>query len=553
MPHSHYYAHGSGFSGSACMPPAVFYMPQTAVCTAATKNTERALTGHDENMEEIKKLLAQCVRYAVEKGLCMPQDMYFVQNRLLDLFGLDSPFEGDAAVTDSLPAMLERLTDLAAQNGMLRDNTPSMREIFDNRVAGCLLMPPSQVTERFTDIREHLGMEKATAWFYEMCRNSNYIRTAQIARNICYCAPSPYGEVEITINLTKPEKDPKEIAMARSAPAGSYPACQLCVQNVGYAGRINHPPRALLRTIPITLNGEQWHFQYSPYVYFNEHCIALSEKHIPMEINRATFRRLADFQHQFPHYFIGSNAGLPIAGGSILSHLHFQGGRYILPMMRASERRQYPAPVCGVTMSVLNWPMPVLRLRSRSTEALIDAASAVTSAWEAYSDPESGIFAVTDGEKHNTVTPIMHNENGELILDIVLRNNITSPDFPLGVFHPHPCRHHIKRENIGLIEVMGLFILPGRLKSELEETAKYLAGEAFIEEKVISHKQWADSFRSKYSCLSFASAYDAVKQELAVLCMQLLGDAAVYKDDAAGHAGLDRFIASVNFSAEGRA
>lgn len=494
-------------------------------------------------MEDIKTLIAQCVDFALEKGLCMPQDRYYVQNRLLALFELDAPGACEEKNGD-FPAILEKMTDYAAEKGMLPADTPTFREIFDNKIAGCMLMPPSQVSEHFFAIRDKDGIEAATAWFYALCRNSNYIRTAQIAKNIRYSAPSPYGEVEVTINLTKPEKDPREIALALSAPSAAYPACQLCVENVGYAGRINHPPRVLLRTIPITLGGEQWHFQYSPYVYFNEHCIALSQQHTPMEINRKTYCRLADFQKQFPHYFIGSNAGLPIAGGSILSHLHFQGGRYVMPMMRAGIRREYPA-LCGVRLAVLNWPMPALQLRGRDSGAIIDAADKITAAWDNYSDEALGIYAFTNGEKHNTITPIMRMDGEEFVLELVLRNNITSPERPLGVFHPHPCRHHIKKENIGLIEVMGLFILPGRLKEELEQTARYLSGMPFDETKAASHIPWADSFRDKYDCSAFEGAHAALRQELAVLCMQLLGDAAVFKDDEAGRAGLDRFVNSL--------
>jgi len=497
-------------------------------------------------MEELKKLLAVCAHYAVAKGLCKKADQNYVHNRLLSVFNIDAPYEGEVTVPNEIATTLVRITDLALELGYLEDDTPISREIFDNRVAACMLMPPSQVEDEFGIIMRNHGIERATQWFYALCCNSNYIRTAEIARNMQWKGESPYGTVEVTVNLTKPEKDPKQIALERNAKAVGYPKCQLCPQNVGYAGRVNHPPRALLRTIPLTLNGEQWYMQYSPYVYFNEHCIALSEAHVPMEINRATYVRLFDFQDRFPHYFIGSNAGLPIAGGSILGHLHFQGGRYTLPMMTAPLRKSYNCGVEGVEIGVLNWPMPALRLSGKDRDRLIDAAARITRAWELYSDESLGIYASTDGENHNTITPILHIENFEYKLDLVLRNNITSPERPLGVFHPHPIRHHVKKENIGLIEVMGLFILPGRLKSELiENGAQMLAGEAYDAQRVEKHMHWLEDIAKGRRFDSVASAQLFIKEELAKLCMLLLGDAAVFKDDEAGRAGLDRFLDTV--------
>ena len=497
-------------------------------------------------MQQLKKLIAVCAHYAVKKGLCFEQDLDYVHNRLLAIFGIDAPYDLPVEVPDNIADTLGQICDLAAQMGLLEQNNTTFRELFDNKVAGCMLMPPSQVSAIFSQKERTEGIKAATDWFYALCRDSNYIRTREIARNMQWTAPSPYGDVEITVNLTKPEKDPKEIELALKAPKSAYPACQLCVTNVGYAGRVNHPSRTLLRTIPLTLNHEQWHMQYSPYVYFNEHCIALSQAHTPMEISRATYLRLFDFQDRFPHYFIGSNAGLPIAGGSILGHLHFQGGRYSLPMMRAAIRTEYPSLLKNAELCVLDWPMPAIRLCGKDRNALIDAADAITTAWEGYSDPSLGIYATTNGENHNTITPILHLDNGVYNLDLVLRNNITSPERPLGVFHPHPMRHHIKKENIGLIEVMGLFILPGRLKSELfEHTASYLAGAPYDADKVASHKQWADELAAKYTVSTPEDARNAIKTELGTLCMQLLGDAGVFKDDEQGRAGLDRFIKTV--------
>ena len=497
-------------------------------------------------MDQLKKLLAICAGYAVEKGLCKPEDYDFVHNRLLAVFNIDSPYEGEVNIPANIAQTLEEITLLAMELGYLEQDTAAHREMLDNKVAGCMLMPPSQVIEEFNRIKMTHGVQRATVWFYALCCDSNYIRTREIARNLQWKADSPYGTVEVTVNLTKPEKDPKEIELALKAPSVSYPACQLCPTNVGYGGRLNHPPRVLLRTIPLTLNGEKWHMQYSPYVYFNEHCIAFSQEHTPMEISQKTYRRLFDFQQQFPHYFIGSNAGLPIAGGSILGHLHFQGGRYLLPMMYASVRTEYFSPEQGVDMCVLNWPMPAIRLSGTDPEPIIKAATAITEAWEVYSDEALGVYAQTGGVNHNTITPILHISDSKYHLDLVLRNNLTSEEFPLGIFHPHPSRHHVKKENIGLIEVMGLFILPGRLKAELlEHTASYLAGQPYDSARVASHLEWADSFKHKYDLSTLEKAQQAIRDELGLLCMQLLGDAAVFKDDEAGRAGLDRFINTV--------
>ena len=405
-----------------------------------------------------------------------------------------------------------------------------------------MLMFPSAAEAEFDRLYREQGPQAATDWFYTLCRKSNYIRTREIARNLIFHEETPYGTAEVTINLTKPEKDPQEIARQLAAPQTNYPKCQLCKENVGYAGRVNHPARQLLRTVPITLAGESWRMQYSPYVYFNEHCIALSDLHTRMTICRETYVRLFDFLDRFPHYFIGSNAGLPIAGGSILSHLHFQGGRHTMPMMKAPALRTFACRTPGVTGSRLKWPMPVLRLESRDREALTDLAARITAVWEEYSDPSQGVFACTDGQKHNTITPISQKRGETYVLDLVLRNNLTSEEFPLGIFHPHPCRHHIKRENIGLIEVMGLFILPGRLKKELEQTVCYLCGQPFDETAVAPHRAWADEIRARRTFRGAEEAAAVLKNELAQLCMQLLADAAVFRDTPEGNAALARFV-----------
>ena len=496
-------------------------------------------------MADIYTCIETCVQYALQNELCMPEDEHYVRNGLLALFKLDAPEQtAEIKIPQSISEIYEHMANYAAENGLLEINTPVYREIFDNQIGDRMLMPPSQVISLFNEYYNKLGPEAATDWFYALCRHSNYIRTAEIARNIVYKAPCQYGEAEITINLTKPEKDPQEIARQAAAKQLEYPKCQLCIENVGYAGRINHPPRRLLRAIPITLNNEDWYFQYSPYVYFNEHCIAFSKKHTPMEISRATYERLLDFLDLFPHYFIGSNAGLPIAGGSILSHLHFQGGRYQLPMMKAENLRTFNSIDERVSLSQLKWPMPALRLKGKNRDAIISYAEKITLAWEDYSEPSLGILAKTDAP-HNTITPIARLDgSGNYILDLVPRNNRTDEQFPLGIFHPHPCRHHIKRENIGLIEVMGLFILPGRLKGELAELAKYMRGEPYDGNQADKHIPWAQAFKDGYKNSPPGEAEARIRRELAQLCMQLLSDAAVYKDTPQGHAGLEKFLFS---------
>ena len=515
-------------------------MTDTDIC----KTPQNSKNISAEHTADIYTCIETCVQYALKNGLCMPEDEYYVRNGLLALFKLDAPQPVELAeIPQSIAETYEQMTNYAAEQGLLELNTPVYREIFDNQIGDRLLMPPSQVISLFNEYYKKLGPQAATDWFYSLCRNSNYIRTAEIARNIFYKAPCEYGEAEITINLTKPEKDPQEIARQAAAKQLDYPKCQLCIENEGYAGRINHPPRRLLRTIPLTLNNEDWYFQYSPYVYFNEHCIAFSKEHTPMEINRATFERLFDFLEIFPHYFIGSNAGLPIAGGSILSHLHFQGGRYQLPMMKADKLREFASIDPEVSLEQLHWPMPALHLSGTNRKAVAEYAEKITLAWESYSDPDLGILARTDSP-HNTITPIARLDDGIYTLDLVLRNNRTNDQFPLGIFHPHPCRHHIKRENIGLIEVMGLFILPGRLKEELAEVAKYIEGKEYNRDKIEKHRQWADSFKEKYAAGTPNGAQELIRLELAKLCMLLLSDAAVYKDTSQGQAGLEKFLTS---------
>ena len=413
----------------------------------------------------------------------------------------------------------------------------------------------SEVCKKFRKLYVKQGAKAATDWFYQLCVDTNYIRTAQIAKNIQWNTATPYGELEITINLTKPEKDPKTIALERLQPKSGYPACMLCKENIGYAGRINFPARQTHRIVPITLAGEQFYLQYSPYAYFHEHCIMLHEQHKPMEMNKQTLAEIFDFVGQFPHYTCGSNADLPIVGGSILSHSHFQGGRYVFPMQKADiavpmTDIRYP----GVKAGILNWPVSAVRLVGRSSQQMQNVANNILSAWRSYTDESVGILAETDGTPHNTVTPILHYDETEgYILDLALRNNRTSEEYPDGIFHPHKEYHNIKKENIGLIEVMGLAILPARLKDQGAQIAEILAGQRpntsrEAGDTLAVHADWIDELIAKYGThMKPQDANKAVKAEIGTVFSHVLENAGVFKQDAAGQAAFVRFMQSVGF------
>ena len=408
----------------------------------------------------ISTAIQQLVNYGLDTGLILPDDEIYIRNQLLMTMQLDdfTAPEGEVCYTD-LESILKTLVDDAAARGVCEDNSTA-RDLFDTKLMGVLTPRPSIVRANFEERYENEGPQAATDWFYQLCVDTNYIRTAQIAKNIQWNTATPYGELEITINLTKPEKDPKTIALERLQPKSGYPACMLCKENIGYAGRINFPARQTHRIVPITLAGEQFYLQYSPYAYFHEHCIMLHEQHKPMEMNKQTLAEIFDFVGQFPHYTCGSNADLPIVGGSILSHSHFQGGRYVFPMQKADiavpmTDIRYP----GVKAGILNWPVSAVRLVGRSSQQMQNVANNILSAWRSYTDESVGILSETDGTPHNTVTPILHYDETEgYILDLALRNNRTSEEYPDGIFHPHREYHNIKKENIGLIEVMGLAI-----------------------------------------------------------------------------------------------
>ena len=420
------------------------------------------------------------------------------------------------------------------------------RDLFDTMLMGRLTPRPAQVIERFRALYAE-SPERATDWYYRFSQDTNYIRRDRIAKDVKWVAPTEYGELDITINLSKPEKDPKAIAAARNLPASAYPRCQLCAENEGYAGRVNHPARGNHRMIPITINGSPWFLQYSPYVYYNEHCICLNREHVPMRIDRACFAKLLDFVRQFPHYFVGSNADLPIVGGSILAHDHFQGGHYTFAMEKAPVETQ----VCirgyeDVETGIVKWPMSVLRLSHEDPARLVDVADRILKSWRVYSDEAVFLFAETEGEPHNTITPIARRRGSRYELDLVLRNNITTPEHPLGVYHPHAELHHIKKENIGLIEVMGLAVLPARLKEELSVLAEALAEGADLraDARTAKHADWAEAFRGKYD-ITAENALDIVKKETGLVFAQVLEHAGVYKRTAEGRAAFLRFVEQI--------
>ena len=431
------------------------------------------------------------------------------------------------------------------ENGRIEDGTTS-RDLFDTELMGRLTPRPSQVIRAFRTRYEE-SPEAATDWYYQFSQDTDYILRYRIAKDVKWVAPTPYGDLDITINFSKPEKDPRAIAAAKTAPQGGYPKCQLCRENEGYAGRMNHPARQNHRIIPITIDGKDWFFQYSPYVYYNEHCIVFNGQHVPMKIDRSAFRKLLDFVKQFPHYFVGSNADLPIVGGSILSHDHFQGGRYTFAMEKAPVEKEVSFPGFeDVECGIVKWPMSVIRLRSADDDRLVDLAEKILTTWRGYTDEAAFIFAETDGEPHNTITPIARMRDGKFELDLVLRDNITTEEYPLGVYHPHQELHHIKKENIGLIEVMGLAVQPSRLKGELADLA-----DAFVEgrdiradEALEKHNHWAEELKTRYT-FTKENAMDILQKEVGVVFATVLEHAGVYKCTDEGRTAFLRFINSM--------
>lgn len=495
--------------------------------------------------DSIKKL----VEYGLLTGLLEEEDKIYTTNRLLELFELDELEDGgeDAAVTvEDLEAILKEMLDYACEKGLTQDSVV-YRDLFDTKIMGLLTPRPSEVIRAFRD-KYASDPKEATDYFYKLSRDTDYIRRYRIAKDQKWISSTKYGDLDITINLSKPEKDPKAIAAAKNAKQSGYPKCLLCWENEGYAGRVNHPARQNHRIIPVTINGSDWGFQYSPYVYYNEHCIVFNSQHIPMKIEHDTFCKLFDFVKQFPHYFVGSNADLPIVGGSILSHDHFQGGNYEFAMAKAPIERVFTVQgFTDVDAGVVKWPMSVIRISHENPERLIALADVILEKWRGYSDESAFIFAETDGEPHNTITPIARKRGEKFELDLVLRNNITTEEHPLGVYHPHAKLHHIKKENIGLIEVMGLAVLPARLKGEMERLAEAVLSGADLrgDEELAKHADWVEEFLPKYPNVDQNNIMEILHGEIGNVFMEVLEDAGVYKRDDEGQAAFDRFLSTL--------
>ena len=490
--------------------------------------------------KNIKKL----VQYGIDTGLTPECERVYTTNLLLDLFGEDNYEDVDITGENiELETVLKELLDEAVSRGLIEDSIV-YRDLFDTKMMNCLMPRPAQVQSEFAKKYEASPVE-ATNYFYKLSQDSDYIRRYRIAKDRKWTVDSDYGVIDITINLSKPEKDPKAIAAAKNAKVSTYPKCQLCVENEGYAGRINHPARENHRIIPITVNDSAWGFQYSPYVYYNEHCIVFNGAHTPMKIEKATFVKLFDFVKLFPHYFLGSNADLPIVGGSILSHDHFQGGHYTFAMAKAPMERQFT--VTGyedVEVGIVKWPLSVLRLRGKDETRLIELGAHVLDVWRGYTDEAAFVFAETDGEPHNTITPIARKVGDIFELDLALRNNITTEEHPLGVYHPHAERHHIKKENIGLIEVMGLAVLPARLKGEMEVLADYIVNKKDIRshEQIEKHADWVDRFLPQYHAITAENVMGVLEQEVGKVFVSVLEDAGVFKCTPEGREAFERFI-----------
>ena len=488
------------------------------------------------------------VTYALDTGLIEPCERMWAVNTLLEALGLDSYTEPETPAERpvELTAVLTALMDDAHARGVLKEDSVVYRDLFDTMLMGRLTPRPAQVIDKFRALYAQ-SPETATNWYYQFSQDTNYIRRDRIAKDVKWLSPTEYGELDITINLSKPEKDPKAIAAARNLPVSAYPRCLLCAENEGYVGRVNHPARGNHRIIPITINGSPWFLQYSPYVYYNEHCICLNSEHVPMKIDRACFAKLLDFVGQFPHYFVGSNADLPIVGGSILAHDHFQGGHYTFAMAKAPVETPFTFPGYeDVKAGIVKWPMSVVRLTAADPERLIDLADKILLSWRGYTDETVFIFAETDGEPHNTITPIARRRGEDYELDLVLRNNITTAEHPLGVYHPHAELHHIKKENIGLIEVMGLAVLPARLKEELSAVANALVSGADLraDERTAKHADWAEGFRGKYT-ITADNALDIVEKETGLVFARVLEHAGVYKRTREGKSAFLRFLSQV--------
>ena len=500
-------------------------------------------------MENCCLSIQKLVTYALETGLITQEDKIYTTNLLLDVMGLEEYMESDEELGKiDLESTLKELLDYAWTHGLLEENSIVYRDLFDTRLMNCLMPRPSEVVSRFFSLYQ-VSPEAATDYFYQLSQDSDYIRRYRIKKDLKWTVDSEYGKIDITINLSKPEKDPKAIAAAKLLKQSGYPKCQLCKENEGYAGRVNHPARNNHRIIPINIQNRHWGFQYSPYVYYPEHCIVFNGEHVPMKIDRNTFVKLFDFIKLFPHYFIGSNADLPIVGGSILSHDHFQGGRYEFAMAKAKVEQPFTVACFeDVECGILHWPLSVIRLRGTDEKRLIELGNHILTRWRNYTDENAFIYAHTNGEAHNTITPIARKKGGCFELDLALRNNITTPEFPLGVYHPHQELHHIKKENIGLIEVMGLAVLPSRLKEEMELLAESILSGLDIRknEQLLKHADWVEAFLPNYTEINESNIMDILKEEIGKVFVKVLEDSGVYKCTPEGRKAFLRFTSSLS-------
>ena len=495
----------------------------------------------------IVERINQLVDYAITHGLITNDDRIWAVNRIIEKLQISSFEPIEYSECDDLEVILSEIIQYAVENGIVENEGKAYTDLFDTAVMGLLTPPPHEVIKTFWE-NYNISPETATDWYYDFSKATDYIRTYRVKKDLKWVVKSEYGDIDITINLSKPEKDPKAIAAAKSAPQSGYPKCRLCAESEGFAGNLNYPARQNHRIIPMDLHGEKWYLQYSPYVYYNEHCIVLCSEHRPMQINRALFERMMDFITILPHYFLGSNADLPIVGGSILSHDHMQGGRYVFAMEKAPVIREIEFEgFKDVEAGIVKWPLSVIRLTSDNRSRMLDLAEKILARWREYTDEDAFVFAETDGEKHNTITPIARRKGEKYQLDLVLRNNITTDEYPLGVYHPHQDKHNIKKENIGLIEVMGLAVLPSRLKKEMSDLEEaILSGRDIAEDKELSkHSAWLNNFRDKYT-FTKENTWDILKKEIGKTFVAVLEDAGVYKCTESGMCSFMKFVNSVN-------
>ena len=495
---------------------------------------------------KIETYIDALVSYAMNTGLAEPEDHWVLVNRILDILQKPDYEPSDEPQPEDIEEILGGTLDYAVENGLCDDNITA-KDIFDTRIMGAVTPMPREIVRTFWEKYEKDPVE-ATDWYYKFSCDTDYIRRYRIEKDMRWKYPCEYGELDVTINLSKPEKDPKAIAAAKFAPQTAYPKCQLCRENEGYAGRMNHPARSNHRIIPIEICGADWCLQYSPYVYYNEHCIVLNEEHIPMKIDKSAFEKLLDFVRIFPHYFVGSNADLPIVGGSILSHEHFQGGHYVFAMETAPVKEKIVFKGFeDIEAGIVKRPMSVIRLRGADSARIAELADKILGIWRGYSDESVSVIAFSEGQPHNTITPIARRRGEDYELDLVLRCNITTEEHPLGVFHPHADKHHIKKENIGLIEVMGLAVLPSRLKKELSELAEAAVSgkDVYEDENLSKHAEWLSELKKEYT-FTEENAMDIILKETGKVFAEVLEDAGVYKNTAEGYSAFIRFIDAVN-------